>query len=146
MLHLLYKKCPLAITDASNIFNLLESRISKLVHNTFRKKDGSVRYSHIKVTRSKGYFAHDINGGEDNIYSADNICKMIAFLVDNIFVQFVGCLVRQVIGIPMGTERAPLLADLSLHSYQNDFLDNRIRSAKRRLARHLIYAIDILII
>ena len=68
--------------------NLLKSRINNLVHNAFRKKDGSVRYTHIKVTRSKRYFAHDINGGLDNMYTADNICKMVEFLIDNIFVQF----------------------------------------------------------
>ena len=45
--------------------DLLKSRISNLVHNTFRKKDGSVRYTHIKVTTAKGYFTHDINGGGD---------------------------------------------------------------------------------
>ena len=50
--------------------------ISDLVHNAFRKKDGSVRYTHIKVTREKGYFIHDINGGRDGMYTADNICKM----------------------------------------------------------------------
>ena len=42
--------------------DLLKSRISNLVHNAFRKKDGSVRYTHIKVTRAKGYFTHNING------------------------------------------------------------------------------------
>ena len=55
--------------------DLLKSRISNLVHNAFRKKDGSVRYTHIKVTRAQGYFTHDINGGGDNMYTADNICK-----------------------------------------------------------------------
>ena len=53
-----------------------------------------------------------INGSGDNMYTADNICKMIEFLIDNIFVQFGGCLFHQVIGIPMGTNCAPLLADL----------------------------------
>ena len=70
--------------------DLLKPRISNLVHNAFRKKDGSVRYTYIKVTRAKGYFTHDINGGRDNMYTADNICKMIEFLIDNIFVQFGG--------------------------------------------------------
>ena len=70
--------------------DLLKFRISNLVHNAFRKKDGSVRYTHIKVTRAKGYFTHDINGSGDNMYTADNICKMIEFLIDNIFVQFGG--------------------------------------------------------
>ena len=64
--------------------DLLKSRISNLVHNAFRKKDGSVRYTHIKVKRAKGCFTHDINGGADNMYTADNICKMIEFLIDNI--------------------------------------------------------------
>ena len=49
--------------------DLLKSRISNLVHNAFRKKDGSVRYTHIKVTRAKGYFTHDINSGGDNMYT-----------------------------------------------------------------------------
>ena len=115
--------------------DLLKSRISNLVHNAFRKKDGSVRYTHIKLTRAKGYFTHDINGGGDNMFAADSICKMIEFLIDNIFVQFGGRLFRQVIGIPMGTNCAPLLADLFLYSYENEFLDNMIRNGHRRLAR-----------
>ena len=115
--------------------DLLKSRISNLVHNAFRKKDGSVRYTHIKLTRAKEYFTHNINGGGDNMFTADSICEMIEFLIDNIFVQFGGRLFRQVIGIPMGTNCAPLLADLFLYSYENEFLDNMIRSGHRRLAR-----------
>ena len=69
------------------------------------------------------------------MYTADNICKMIEFLFDNIFVQFEGRLFRQVIGIPMGTNCAPLPADLSPYSYGNEFLDNMIISGHRRLAR-----------
>ena len=40
------------------------------------------------------------------MYTTDNICKMIEFLINNIFVQFGGRLFRQVIGIPMGTNCA----------------------------------------
>ena len=51
--------------------------------------------------------------------------------------QFGGRLFRQVIGIgsPMGTNCAPLLADLFLHSYENEFLNNMIKSGHIRLAR-----------
>ena len=105
--------------------HLLKSRISNLVHNAFRKKDGSVRNTHIKI----------IYGGGYNMYTADNICKMIEFLIDNIFVQFGGRLFRQAIGISMGTNCAPLLADLFLYSYESEFLDNMTRSGHRRLAR-----------
>ena len=120
--------------QAFEFSTLYTSRISNLVHNAFRKKDGSVRYTHIKVTRTKGNFTHDINGGGDNMYTADDICKMIEFLID-IFVQFGGHIFRQVIGIPMGTNCAPLPADLFLYSYENEFPDNMVRSGHRRLAR-----------
>ena len=99
------------------------------------RKKGSVRYTHIKVTRAQGYCTHDINGSRDNMYTADNICKIIEFLIDYIFVQFGGRLFHQVIGIPTGTNCAPLLADHFLYSYENEFLDNMIKSGHRRLAR-----------
>ena len=62
------------------------------------------------------------------MYTADDICKMIEFLINNIFVQFGGRFIHQEIGIPMGTNCAPLLADLFFYSYENQFLDNMIRS------------------
>ena len=66
------------------------------------------------------------------MYTVDNICQMIEFLIDSIFVQFGRCLFHQVIGIPIRTNCAPLLADLFLYSYENEFLDNMIRSGQRR--------------
>ena len=52
---------------------LLKSRIASLVHNPFKKKDGSTRYTHIKVGQRKGYFINSINGGGENLYTADQI-------------------------------------------------------------------------
>ena len=60
---------------------------------------------------------------------------MIEFLVDNIYVRFGGQLFRQMVGIPMGTNCAPLLADLFLYSYENEFLDKLIKEGKGKLAR-----------
>ena len=39
------------------------------------------------------------------------------------------------VGIPMGTNCAPLLADLFLYSYENEFLHKLIKAGKRKLAR-----------
>ena len=115
--------------------NLLKSRITALIHSSFKRRNGSNRYTHIKITSGKGYFIDTINPGGDNLYTADQICRMVEFLIDNIFVKFGGCLFRQVIGIPMGTNCAPLLADLFLYSYESEFLDNMIRGGHRKLAR-----------
>ena len=74
-----------------------------------------------------------LNG--DNKYTANDICKMIEFLVDNIYVRFGRQLFRQMVGIPMGTNCAPLLADLFPYSYENEFLDKLKKEGKRKLAR-----------
>ena len=97
-------------------------------------KNGATRYTHKKVGRNKSYFTSDpLNG--DNKYTANDICKMIEFLVDNIYVRFSGQLFRQMIGVPMGTNCAPLLADLFLYSYESEFLDKLVNKGKRKLAR-----------
>ena len=44
-------------------------------------------------------------------------------------------LFRQRVGIPMGTNCAPLLVDLFLYSYENEVLDKLIKGGKRKLAR-----------
>ena len=63
-------------------------------------------------------------------------------MIDNIFVKFGGCLFRWVIGIPMGTNCAPLIADFFLYSYESEFLDNMIRSGIGKLLGHSIYVTD----
>ena len=68
--------------------DLLKSRMNS-INNAFKHKNGATRDTHIKVCRNKSYFTSDpLNG--DNKYTANDICKMIEFLVDNTYVRFVG--------------------------------------------------------
>ena len=50
------------------------------------------------------------------------VCDALTFLLDNIFIRFGTKLYRQVVGIPMGTNCAPLVADLFLFCYERDFM------------------------
>ena len=59
---------------------------------------------------------------------------MIEFLVDNIFLVFAGKVFQQIIGIPMGTNCAPLLADIFLYSYEAEFIQSLFSTSKKRLA------------
>ena len=68
-------------------------------------------------------------------YTEDDIVRMIEFLIDNIFVESGGVIFQQVIVIPMGTNCAPLLADLFLYSYEAEFIQTLIKSGKRYLAK-----------
>jgi len=45
-------------------------------------------------------------------YTEDDIVNMINFLIDYIFIEFGSRIFQQTVGIPMGTNCAPLLADL----------------------------------
>ena len=44
------------------------------------------------------------------------------FLLDNIYIRFGTKLYRQIVGIPMGTNCAPLVADLFLFCYERYFM------------------------
>ena len=59
---------------------------------------------------------------------------MLEFLVDNIFVLFAGKVFQQIIGIPMGTNCAPLLANIFLYSYEAEFIQSLLSAGKKRLA------------
>ena len=55
-------------------------------------------------------------------WSCQNVCDALTFLLHNIFIRFGTKLYRQVVGIPMGTNCAPLVADLFLFCFERDFM------------------------
>ena len=55
---------------------------------------------------------------------------MLDFLIDNIFVTFGGRVFHQTVGILMGTNCAPLHADLFLYYYEADFIHIRKKDKK----------------
>jgi hypothetical protein len=60
---------------------------------------------------------------------------MLEFLIDNIFVIFGGRVFQQRVGIPMGTDYAPLLTDLVLYSYEADFIQGLLKKNEKKLTR-----------
>ena len=50
------------------------------------------------------------------------MCEALIYLLDNIYIRFGTKLYRQIVGIPMGTNCAPLEADLFLCCYERDFM------------------------
>ena len=55
-------------------------------------------------------------------WSCQGVCDALAFLLDGVFVRFGTKLYGQVVGIPVGTGCAPLVADLFLFCYEGDFM------------------------
>ena len=58
------------------------------------------------------------------LWSCQNVCDALSYLIDNIYIRFGTKLYRQIVGIPMGTNCASLVADVFLYCYERDFMDS----------------------
>ena len=97
---------------------------------TFYKKEGKL---YLACNDKKAYsllqtIIEDITFGQ-------NVHDTLSFLLDNIYIRFGTKLYRQMVGIPMGTNCAHLVADLFLFCYERDFMkylsnDNQAHTIK----------------
>ena len=72
-------------------------------------------------TVSKAFFTSDAVRNY-NLWSCQKVCEALTFLLDNIYIRFGSKLYIQIVGIPMGTNCASLVADLVLYCYERDFM------------------------
>ena len=56
------------------------------------------------------------------LWSCQKLCDALNSLLDHIFMNFDSKLYGQIVSIPMGTNCAPLVADLVLFCYERDFM------------------------
>ena len=68
-------------------------------------------------------------------FSETDIINMLEFLIDNIFVIFGGRVFQQTVGMPMGTNCAPLPTDWFLYSYEADFIEGLLKKNEKKLGR-----------
>jgi len=61
------------------------------------------------------------------LISSTMLIEMIDWLVDNTYVTIGNSVFQQTIGIPMGTDCAPYLANLFLFAYEFDFLNSTLK-------------------
>ena len=112
----------------------LKTRLKDLIKQCFFYKNGNRRYKYLVLGKDLGYFVKE-HTKSDIKYTEDDITKMLEFLIDNIFVVFGNQVFQQTVGIPMGTNCAPLLADLFLFSYEADFIQRLFSSNEKTVAK-----------
>ena len=112
----------LSTYDFSTLFttlphNLIKERRINLIEWTF-KREGS---PYIACNERQAFFT----SGDTNRYklwSCLNVCEALIYLLDNIYIRFGTKLYRQIVGIPVGTNCALLVADLFLFCYESNFM------------------------
>ena len=89
--------------------NLIKDKLIDLSERTFQR-EGS---PYLACNDRNAFFTSE-KPKTYRAWSCQNVCDALTFLFDKIFIRFGTKLYRQVAGIPMGTNCAPLVADLLL--------------------------------
>ena len=78
------------------------------------------------------------NRSKTNIcYNEAELLLAIDFIIDNAFIVFHDKVYRQVVGIPMGTNCAPFVANIYLHTFEYEYLKKLINNGELNIARLL---------
>ena len=109
----------------------MKSKLKEIINRYFFHKNSNRRFQYVVI----GYKDTRDHSDAPQKYSDADVIKMLEYLIDNIFVEFGGRIFQQTIGIPMGTNCAPLLADLFLYSYEAEFVQSILQAGKKRLAQ-----------
>ena len=97
--------------------NLIKEKLKNLTEWTF-KREGS---PYIACNERQAFFTSE-DTKRYKLWSCENVCEALIYLLDNIYIRFGTKLYRQIVGIPLGTNCAPLVADLFLFCYERDFM------------------------
>jgi hypothetical protein len=122
-LHLLnYKVKEISTFDFSTLYttlphDLIKDKLQTLIRWAFDREGKT----YLATNTRTGFFSSN-NYKSYKMWTCLELCKALCFLLDNIFVRFGDKIYRQVVGIPMGTNCAPLVADLFLYCYERDFM------------------------
>ena len=90
-----------------------------MIKRTFYKKEGKL---YLVCNDKEAFFTSVDHYKGYHLWSCQHVCDALSFLLDNIYIRFGTKLYRQIVGIPMGTNCAPLVADLFLFCYERDFM------------------------
>ena len=95
----------------------IKDKLIDLINRTFIRENTQ----YLACNEECAFFTSDVYNNH-NLWSYQKVCDALVYLLDNIFIRFGTKLYRQTIGIPMGTNCAPLVADLFLFCYERDFM------------------------
>ena len=94
--------------------NLIKDKLIDLIEKIFQRESSP----YLACNDNKNAFYTSRKPKKYHAWSCKNVCDALTFLLDNIFVQFGTKLYRQIVGTPMGTNCAPLVADVFLFCYE----------------------------
>ena len=86
--------------------------------NDIRQRNNSISG---QLNERNAFFTSEVHKNY-TLWICQKVCEALTFLLDNTYIRFSTKLFRQIVDIPMGTNCAPLVADLFLFCYERDFM------------------------
>ena len=90
----------------------MKEKLTELIEQTFYR-EGSL---YLACNDKNAFFTSE-QPKRYKLWSWQKMCDALHYLLDSIFIRFGSKLYRQIVGIPMGTYCAPLVADLFLFCF-----------------------------
>ena len=123
-----FRATSLSTYDFSTLYttlphNLIKEKLLDLIEWTFKRALKNYGSLYLACNDRKAFFTSS-DQSRYTLWSCQNVCDALSYLLDNIYIRFGTKLYRQIVGIPMGTNCAPLVADLFLYCYERDFMDS----------------------
>ena len=117
-----FRATSLSTYDFSTLYttlplNLIKEKLINLIEWTF-KREGS---SYLAFNERQAFFTFG-DTKRYKLWSCQNMCETLIYILDNIYIRFGTKLYRHIVGIPMGTNCDPLVTDLSLFCYKRYFV------------------------
>ena len=94
--------------------NLIKEKLLDLIEWTFKRALENYGSLYLACNDRKAFFTSS-DQSRYTLWSCQNVCDALSYLLDNIYIRFGTKSYRQIVGIPMGTNCAPLVADLFLY-------------------------------
>ena len=90
--------------------------MAKLIRDAFSCRDA--KYITVDEKMTNAHWSNKTKNAGEFQLDVPEFQEIFNFLIDNIFIDISSVVFQQVIGIPMGTVCAPLVADLFLFSFE----------------------------
>ena len=118
-----------------NPHNQLKNNVESFIRKVFSFM-GKKEYINSSPKSKKAYFSlkRSVNNCSFNM---QELIEAVFFIIDNSYINFQDAIFRQIIGIPMGTNCAPHLANIYLHVYEYRYLQKLVNEGHIYIARKL---------
>ena len=117
-----YKASHISTYDFSTLYTtlphkLINDKLISLIELTFARE----KCTYIALNTKTAFFTNQVLD-KYTTWTCLDLCTALTFLLDNLLIKINGKLFKQIVGVPMGTNCAPLIADLFLFCYERDFM------------------------